>query len=411
MLWLATGALVVTGVVASAAGVLLPESEKGWRTAATALGVLLVAFGGIYGSYGVTKSVTSKESEAAYNEFLAGVARSIAHVYSTLHQATYQRRSQAFVHEETYQESVILAAEALLTQFDGITSVSGAAGTGLVDSKKELQSIRQALYVDEENATVTAVTSLERRTSHLVVEPVQVRCPSCDMRTNASLALRVGWTRSIRCESCGARFNIHRKPDMSVYTSGPLGYTKGVTKEGRNASMASVDSTGTEEKGGEVPEIHEAGLDAAVLPEVSDGLARCPSCHESFSIHRSKASADKGRGLLRTCLRCKLFLHIDYSSLEVRKTEPGSFSAGIIAGRQGPYPQVHCPIDDHLFKASFHVAEQPDWYGVCPVHRQIMGVSRSTFRVWLSENEPEYLKRRLDQEAQGGRAVVSDLST
>ena len=74
MLWIASASFIVGGIVATGLGLLQPATESGLRVAATCLGLLLTSVGGVIASYGITRSATAREEEAAYNAYLNGVA-------------------------------------------------------------------------------------------------------------------------------------------------------------------------------------------------------------------------------------------------------------------------------------------------------------------------------------------------
>ncbi len=77
------------------------------RIVTTSAGVLLTSLAGVAAAYVMTRATTVQDVERKYTGVLDGIARSLAHVYSALHQATAQRRSHAYAHEETYQELIL----------------------------------------------------------------------------------------------------------------------------------------------------------------------------------------------------------------------------------------------------------------------------------------------------------------
>ena len=148
----------------------------------------------------------------------------------------------------------------------------------------------------------------------------------------------------------------------------------------------------------------------ALVPAVEDRIpvtAQCPQCGEGFTVHLLKDSPNGRSSLIRTCLRCRLFLTLSVEDCSVTKTEPAGFSMRTPIGRQGPYPLVACSADGYPLKASFHHPEDPCWYAVCVSHRSIMGVTRADYSGWLDLNDPDFLAARLAVEASGGKKIVT----
>lgn len=402
LVWVVIAALVASSVAFTVGGQLLPETESTLRVISTILGVLLTAVAGIYASYGITRAATAREVEAQYNGYLTGVAISVAHVYSTLQHATATRRSGIYVHEETYQEAVIMSAEALLTQFDAITRLSGSVDDGLVTKKQELEAMRAGLF-DRAAETTDAIASLELRTSPPLPEPIATRCPNCDARVTGRLALRAGWTTKIVCPNCRSSFNVHRRSDMSVYVGGiRTGESKGTLPPAD--PVPNPDSPTTE------PVVEEAL--SHTNTDISDDERRvhtlsCPGCGRSI-IGRF-AREHRRPTHIRTCLHCFRFIVIDAKTLAINSSEPVTLVEGEATGRRGSYPETPCPIDTFPLRASFSAEGDDRWFAVCVSHRQIVSISRPAYRTWLEKEDPAYLSRRLETEEEpGSRRIVSD---
>lgn len=417
MLWIASAGFILGGVVATALSLLQPASENGLRVAATCLGLFLTSIGGVIASYGITRAATAREEEAAYTAYLNGVARSIAHVYSTLHEATENRRSGTYAHEETYQESVIMSAEALLTQFDGITRFSGSIGSDLINSKAELNTIRKGLF---DHSTTDAVVSLGTRDEIPSAEPVSVKCPSCASRVHAKLALRAGWTSMVSCPNCKLRFNIHRRPDMSVYASPPKppSHPAGVAA----LSQPSVAERANADNGGEIA---GEGPSASVLlvpaliadppppatvsrSALAVTIVNCPDCGREIRVRLPEQPPSGPSEIVRSCLNCRLFLWLRTADHSIARRQQATFTKVLPVARDASYPIVECSGDRYRLKASFHQPGDPLWYAVCVQHRSIMAVERSAFRQWLEANDSEFLATRLTLEEAGGKRIISD---
>ena len=416
MLWIASAGFILGGVAATALSLLQPPQENGLRVAATCLGLMLTSAGGVLASYGITRSATAREQEAAYHAYLSGVARSIAHVYSTLHEVTENRRSQVYAHEETYLECVIMSAEELLTQFDGLTRFSGSIGSDLVDSKAELNTIRRGLFEHSATETVDAVVSLVQRSEKPTAERVVVKCPRCGSRVPGALALRAGWTAQVGCANCGLRFNIHRRPDMSVYASP----NKESKQEGLSAAPNVAElGTSPEPSAGQrtiearnEDEPHWSPMPGRAHAHV-DVEARtrkvlvCPNCRNEISVNLPSQPKSGRSEFVRSCLTCRIFLMINTDDFAI-STQPAEFSRGEIVARWRAFPVVACASDKFPVHATFHAANDEDWYAVCVQHRTIMGVARSEYRTWLEAHDPDFLRMRLQHERSGGKRVISD---
>jgi len=401
--WLVTAALVLAGGTCTLLALVLPEAQVIARAVTTTLGVLLTAVGGIYASYALTRSSTAREIEASYNGYLTSAAISIAHVYSTLQHATASRRSGAYVHEETYQEAIIMSAEALLTQFDAVTRLSGSVGDGLVEKKQELDSMRAGLF-ERTSGTVEAMVSLDLRGRTPTPEPVNTRCPRCSTRVASLLALRAGWTSKTTCSHCRATFNVHRRSDMSVYA----GRVHGEAPSSRSVSEAESGMTGDGTVEGQMPaarkEVHE-GDPSKTVAEPRKQCFTCPSCGTVIAGSFQRASGR--REFLRTCLRCFQFIELDAATLDVVGSQQVSLHAGAVVGREASYALTPCPEDDFQLRASFSVEKDERWFAVCVPHRRIVAIERSDYASWLHREDPEYYQQRSAYEQSGGKRIIS----
>lgn len=396
--------LVLAGGTCTLLALLLPETEPTARAVTTTLGVLLTAVGGIYASYGLTRAATAREVEASYNRYLTSAAISIAHVYSTLQHATASRREGAYVHEETYQEAIIMSAEALLTQFDAVTRLSGSVGDGLVEKKQELDTMRARLF-ERQSGTAEAMTSLDLRSQTPTPEPVNARCPKCNSRVASRLALRAGWTSKTECSNCGASFNLHRRSDMTVY-AGRV-HAGGPPSIEISPAVANVPESG--ESGEHLSAVRQVTSEDDT-PRSSDERRKhsfeCPGC--GTHILGTFQSSAPHTEFIRTCLRCFRFIRIDAGTLAVVGSQLVTLHPGRVVGRHASYALTQCPEDDYQLRASFSVDDDERWFAVCVSHRRIIAIERSDYREWLRREDADYYNHRLDYETNGGgRSIIS----
>ncbi|MDU0366882.1 hypothetical protein RWH45_06615 [Microbacterium sp. KSW4-17] len=403
LFWIIAGGLLITGVASTVMSLVLPSDQDELlpaRILSNSLGVALTALSSAVVAYVLTRTVTVADVRHQHMLVLDRIARSLAHVHSNLQLATSQRRSRAFAHEETYQESVLASAASLLKEFDGVTLLSGSISGAFKDSKRDLDEIQSVLNSDQ--LVEQALTAARMEAAPVIADRVIVVCPQCSSRNSAHLALRPGWTAKVDCAKCSLRFNIHRKGDLTVYTSAPLLATQRPQRTG--------------------PELPDHALPPKELP-VSEGDAAqpaveeltvvtvtvsCPICGSTFNM-RSRASQDGAAGTVkRVCTACGGVYGYDFDTRRITSSSSGGIEQGVIVGRSGTYARVACPVDKAELKASMPRPDG-DWRAVCGRHLKVMNVTRAQVREWMRENDPVYLAERVLREQEGASRVLLDI--
>jgi transcription elongation factor Elf1 len=392
VLWLLTAGLLVGGIVLTTMSLTLPTTDELLlaRIFSTSTGVLFTSLSAIVASYVLTRTNTVEDVEKKYMNVLDGVARSLAHIYSELHQATAQRRSNAYAHEETYQETVLMSASSVLAQFDSVTRLSGSISGAFKESKNDLDEIRSMLFVDASySTTVTAAKGITTRSEP---QQVAVKCPSCGSRVGAGLAMQAGWSSSVKCSNCGSRFNIHRKADLTVYTSPP-----------KNSAPTYLPTTGDGFEG--------AGQRNSPANSLSDPPPplemTCPSCKTAMSVHFTADQVAREKVVVRICSECADVIQISATERSVKKVTPGQFASGDVIGRSAAYAKVLCPTDSYPLVASYQQRSTGNWIACCVTHTLAIQVTRAQIRDWMSTNDPDFLAARLALEADGGRKILT----
>ncbi|KJL45737.1 hypothetical protein RS82_00055 [Microbacterium trichothecenolyticum] len=411
------------GVGATTMSLLLPSDEEAllWpRIVSTAMGVLLTAVSSAVVAYVLTRVVTVSDVERRYTSVLDRIARSLAHVYTNLQLATSQRRSGAYEHEETYQEVILASASSVLAEFDSVTRLSGSISGAFKESKRDLDEIQSIFVTDP--VVVQTLTAARMESAPFAGERVSLACPRCDSRVSGQLAMRAGWTATVTCNHCRAKFNIHRKGDLTVYASAPAverraAATSASSLAGAPGAAGSPQEFGDGEGAAIPPAAEKEGAPDEKPAEPVEGEEinavhslplSCPSCNERFSV-RYRASQVRDDGTLeRICVGCACSYRVVVATGVVSTWTAGVIESGTIVARRASHVLVACPIDGFPLPATFP-SKSGDWRAYCPSHRKVVAVTRPEMRAWMEENDPGFLAARLLRETDGAARILSDI--
>lgn len=399
VLWTVAVCIFLGGAALTALSLILPadDSLTPARVLAASTGVLLTSLGGVLASYLVTRVGAVRDVEASYTRFLSSSARTLATVYNGLQEATAQRRSNAFAHEETYQAAVLMSSNTILAEYDSITALSGRMTDAFQDSKTDLDAVRSVFSSDLITATSRAA---ERAATPLTApEPVYLPCPNCGSKNEGSLALRAGWTSTIRCRHCAATFLIHRKSDLTVYVG------RVTLADGSDSAAAPVPAPAPAPGSGTagVAGTQEA---VSVQPAVPTPLhVACPTCRTPMRIAQQRPGDTAS--IKRICIQCASAVTVSPTGA-VLGHQSGTFLVQPVTGRRGPHAIVHCDVDEYPLAATYPRKSDGAWVALCTSHLRPFEVSRKDFRAWLESNDPTFLQQRLQHEAAGGAKTISD---
>lgn len=390
--WTLAAGLLVAGAAATAMSLLLPSGENLQlpRVLSAVVGTVLIAISGATASYALTRAATVTDVEQRYTGVLERIARSLAHVHANLQHATSQRRSGAYAHEETYQEVVLAGASSVLAEFDSVTRMTGSIRGAFRQSKADLDEV--IAVFGEGGAVAETIFAARIGGTAVSAEPVTVHCPTCQSKVSAHLAMRPGWSAAATCTHCGTRISVHRKGDLSVYTSGPK-------KIGEPAATDSVRKR------------ENPTLDGAEAKEGHDGGGRiditCPRCGSTFEI-KFRADQVKDASVSRVCTGCACRYTVNVYSGAIEKWSEGVVARGVVIGRRSAHAVVECPVDQFGLVASY-ATRDGDWHAFCVSHQEVVATSRADIRTWMEANDPGFLAQRLIHEAAGGAKILSDL--
>ena len=400
--WIVAAGLLVSGAGATTMSLMLPSDDATllWpRIIATGLGVLLTALSSAVIAYLLTRLVTVSDVERRYTGVLDRIARSLAHVHANLQQATAQRRSGAYSHEETFQEVILASASSVLAEFDNVTRLSGSISGAFRESKRDLDEVRNLLVVDPVLAQTMSAARFE--SGAVKNEPVVLSCPVCGSRVVGQLAMRAGWTSTTKCQNCRSTFNIHRKGDLTVYAAPPRTAVLGVTTSSEPAVAIPDESEAgsSKDEGGDVE--GQSTTDALSIP------LTCPSCAATFTVRYRLEQLKTDNTLIRICVGCACRYRVRVHDQAIIEWEAGDIEVGRIVGRRASHVLVACTEDEFPILASYP-SQSGNWHAFCVSHQVVISVTRKAMREWMEENDPAFLAARLTLEREGGSHILTE---
>lgn len=135
-------------------------------------------------------------------------------------------------------------------------------------------------------------------------------------------------------------------------------------------------------------------------PQVPTSQVACTGCGHEFSFSRSSLVIAESDGLgVLPCSNCMAWVRVDPVALTVSTLTPFSIESTPVVGRDSARPSVNCLVDQAALHASIRLEGR--WIAPCRHHLRAYEVGIASFREWLRDNDPSYLEFRTNAENSG----------
>jgi transcription elongation factor Elf1 len=351
--------LIVVGVVVTTNGA--GHGDEPSELPLLILGGVATTFGGVLLSWEAGKIVSRREAMEEIRAQLDLVSRNLGQAAGQIIRTVEQSQMHE-MHISTGLALVSQSTNIVYAQVNAIQNILGDRfnANDLLETASELDALAKQLErkggdTDRVREKLSRLTTelRDRAPASSARSEVETSCPYCGTDNSVQLGVNGGDTATKTCDSCGARFNIHRRVDGSFFT-------REITSAAHQTSTTVAHYT--------CPQCAHA--DSLVVPEGVEKPIVCPECGRKLKIRPDGSMVDKGE------------------NLEVSAASPtGRFGSGGF----GAKPTVRCPRCQKelrcVLKSDDRFAALHDECGL------LLRVTAEDFQAWREAHEPETIHR------------------